>query len=144
VPVQDNISNRLVKLEKAFGRVFQEAMNWAEEDFQKEIQTVKWNWPNETFRKNGKRAETTRDIVDLGGLLRSQKRENIGDNKTIFTWTGALDDGSEEAYALEVHDGYVHKDSKERMLDRPFTDHAIQQLPDIVEKLLEREVKANG
>ena len=119
-------------------------MNWAEEDFQQEIQSVKWDWPNDTYRLNGKRAQTTRDIVDLGGLLRSQKREDIGGASTVFTWTGALPDGSEEAYALEVHDGYVHKDTKERMLSRPFTDHAIQRLPDIVEQLLEKEVNANG
>jgi hypothetical protein len=144
VPVQDNISNRLVRLERAFGRVFREAMDWAEEDFQKEIQAQKWDWPNDTYRLNGTRAQTTRDIVDLGGLMRSQKRENIGENRTIFTWTGALPDGSEEAYALEVHDGYVDKDSGERRLARPFTDHAIQELPNVIEKLLAREVKANG
>jgi len=143
VPVQDNISNRLVKLERAFGRVFQEAMTWAEEDFQKEIQAVKWGWPGITMRKSGEEAGTKRNIVDLGGLMRSQKRENIGEDRTVFVWTGADENGSEKAYALEVHDGYVSKGGN-RMPARAFTDNAIQQLPDIVEKLLEREVKANG
>ena len=144
VPIQDNISSRLVKLEGAFERVFQEAMDWAENDFQEEIKTKKWDWPNDTFRANGTRVGAPRDIVDLGGLMRSQKRENVGVTKTIFIWTGALSDGSEEAYALEVHDGYTHKYSGERMLARPFTEHAIQELPSIVGKLLAKEARSNG
>jgi hypothetical protein len=143
VPVQDNISNRLVKLEKAFGRVFQEAMNWAENDFQEEIQAVKWGWPGTTIRKSGEEAGTTRNIVDLGGLMSSQKRENFGDDRTVFVWTGADKGGAEKAYALEVHDGYVSKGGG-RMPARPFTDNAIQQLPKIVDRLITREVRANG
>jgi hypothetical protein len=143
VPVQDNISNRLVKLERAFGRVFQEAMDWAEEDFKEEITAVKWGWPGTTIRKSGEEAGTTRNIVDLGGLLLSQKRENNGSDRTTFTWTGEGEDGEEKAYALEVHDGYSSK-AGGRMPARPFTDHAIQRLPDIVNELLTKEMKANG
>jgi hypothetical protein len=143
VPVKDNISNRLVKLERAFGRVFQEAMDWAENDFREEIQAVKWGWPGATIRKSGEEAGTTRNIVDLGGLLASQKRENMGEEKTVFVWTGANEKGAEKAYALEVHDGYSSK-AGGRLPARPFTDHAIQQLPDIVDKLLTREARANG
>lgn len=119
-------------------------MDWAENDFQEEMKTTKWHWPNDTFRANGTRAQSIRDIVDLGGLMRSQKRENIGENRTVFTWTGADADGSEKAYALEVHDGYTDRDTGETKLARPFTDHAIQELPSIVEKLLAREARANG
>ena len=144
MPISDNITNRLVRLEGAFGRVFEDAMDWAEQDFQEEIQSVKWDWPGTTFRMNGKRVESPRNIVDLGGLMRSQKRENIGNDKTTFTWTGALPDGSEEAYALEVHDGYVDKISGERRLARPFTNNAIQKLPDIVSALIDKEVASNG
>jgi len=143
VPVQDNISNRLVKLEGAFGRVFNQAMNWAENDFQEEIQAMKWEWPGTTIRRNGEEAGTTRNIVDLGGLLASQKRESLGEDKTAFVWTGADEDGAEKAYALEVHDGYSSK-AGGRLPARPFTDHAIQQLPDIVDKLLTREARTNG
>jgi hypothetical protein len=143
VPVQDNISNRLVKLEGAFGRVFNQAMDWAENDFQEEIQAMKWGWPGTTIRKNGEEAGTTRNIVDLGGLLASQKRESLGEDKTAFVWTGADEDGAEKAYALEVHDGYSSK-AGGRLPARPFTDHAIQQLPDIVDKLLTREARTNG
>jgi hypothetical protein len=143
VPVQDNISNRLVKLEGAFGRVFNQAMDWAENDFQEEIQAMKWGWPGTTIRRNGEEAGTTRNIVDLGGLLASQKRESLGEDKTAFVWTGADEDGAEKAYALEVHDGYSSK-AGGRLPARPFTDHAIQQLPDIVDKLLTREARTNG
>jgi len=143
VPVQDNISNRLVKLEGAFGRVFNQAMDWAENDFQEEIQAMKWGWPGTTIRRNGEEAGTTRNIVDLGGLLASQKRESLGEDKTAFVWTGADEDGAEKAYALEVHDGYSSK-AGGRLPARPFTDHAIQQLPDIVDKLLAREARTNG
>lgn len=143
MPVQDNISNRLVKLEGAFGRVFNQAMDWAENDFQEEIQAMKWGWPGTTIRRNGEKAGTTRNIVDLGGLLASQKRESLGEDKTAFVWTGADEDGAEKAYALEVHDGYSSK-AGGRLPARPFTDHAIQQLPDIVDKLLAREARTNG
>ena len=144
VPVSDNVTNKLVRLKGAFKGIFREAMDWAENDFQEEIKTRKWDWPNDTFRANGKRVGAPRDIVDLGGLMRSQKRENIGDNKTIFTWTGADPDGSEEEYALEVHEGYTDRDTGERRLARPFTEHAIEELPSIVEQLLMKEAKANG
>ena len=143
MPVRDNVTNRLVKLSGAFGKVFQDAMDWAEEDFRQEITAVKWGWPGTTIRKSGEKAGTTRNIVDMGGLLSSQKRENNGSDRTIFTWTGADEDGAEKAYALEVHDGYSSK-AGGRMPARPFTDHAIQRLPDIVNELLTREVKANG
>lgn len=118
-------------------------MDWAEEDFRNEIQAMKWGWPNKTQRKNGSEADTTRDIVDLGGLLSSQKRENFGQEKTVFTWTGKSANGTEKSYALEVHDGYTAKGGG-KMPGRAFTDHAIQQLPDIVRALIAREIKSNG
>lgn len=42
MPVQDGIVNRLVMLEGAFGRVFEQAMDWADEDFKNEIEAIKW------------------------------------------------------------------------------------------------------
>jgi hypothetical protein len=138
VPVQDNISNRLVKLEKAFGRVFQEAMNWAENDFREEIQAVKWGWPGTTIRKSGEEARTTRNIVDIGGLRDSQRRENQTDITTDFVWTG----GGSKAYALEVHDGYTNKGGS-KMPARAFTGDTVFRLNDIVESLITDEV-TNG
>jgi hypothetical protein len=126
-----------VRLEGAFGRVFERAMDWAEEDFRKEIEAQKWNWPNNTKRDNGSEAGTVRDIVDLGGLRDSQKREDFGQEKTDFTWTGGA-----KAYALYVHDGYTTKGGR-RMPARPFTENTINELPSIVEKLLAKEVRGN-
>jgi hypothetical protein len=138
VPVQDNLTRRLVQLEGAFGRVFERAMDWAEEDFRKEIEAPKWTWPNKTMRANGSEADTVRDIVDLGGLRDSQKREDFGQERTVFVWTG----GGKE-YALYVHDGYTAKGGR-RMPARPFTDNAISEIPSIVDGLLIKEVRSNG
>ena len=143
MPISDNITNRLVRLEGAFGRVFEDAMDWAENNFQEEIQAVKWGWPGKTIRKSGEEAGTIRNIVDLGGLMASQKRENTGKDKTAFVWTGADKNGAEKAYALEVHDGYSSK-SGGRLPARPFTDNAIQQLPSVVDALIAKEVTSNG
>lgn len=74
VPVSDNVTNRLVRLEGAVGRVFIKAMDWAEEDFRREIEEMKWGWPQETKRRNKTTAGLRRDIVDLGGLRDSQKK----------------------------------------------------------------------
>jgi len=143
VSVRDDITPRVIQLRGAFGRVFEQAMDWAEEDFQKEIDAVKWDWPNTTKRANGNLAGTIRDIVDLGGLKNSQKREDTGQERTVFTWTGRDRDGGEKAYALEVHDGYTSKGGQ-RMPARSFTDHAVSELPLIVETMLAREIRSNG
>jgi hypothetical protein len=136
VPVSDNVTNRLVRLEAAVGRVFKKAMDWAEEDFRREIEEVKWKWPGATIRRNKMPAGSPRDIVDLGGLRDSQKRENVGDNVTVFTWTG----GEGRSYALEVHDGYTSKGGND-MPARPFTDETISRLNEVVGDLISREVQ---
>lgn len=135
MPVSDNVTNRLVRLEGAVGRVFKKAMDWAEEDFRREIEEMKWGWPQETKRRNKTTAGLRRDIVDLGGLRDSQKRENVGENVTIFTWTG----GEGNSYALEVHDGYTSKGGN-RMPARPFTDNTISRLREVVAGLLSEEI----
>ena len=136
MPVSDNVTNRLVRLEAAVGRVFKKAMDWAEEDFRREIEEVKWKWPGATIRRNKMPAGSPRDIVDLGGLRDSQKRENVGDNVTVFTWTG----GEGRSYALEVHDGYTSKGGND-MPARPFTDETISRLNEVVGDLISREVQ---
>lgn len=143
VSVSDGISNRLVTLQRAFGRVFESAMDWAEEDFKNEITSEKWPWPNETKRRNGQTVGAPRDIVDLGGLLRSQRREDIGQETTIFTWRGEDENGGDSAYALEVHDGYTAKGGA-KVPARPFTDNAIMKLPGVVDQFLTQEIRSNG
>ena len=136
MPVSDNVTNRLVRLEAAVGRVFKKAMDWAEEDFRREIEEAKWKWPGETKRRNKTTAGSPRDIVDLGGLRDSQRRENISEDRTDFIWTG----GEGKSYALEVHDGYTSK-SGNRVLPRPFTENTISRLGEVVSNLISREVR---
>ena len=138
MPVSDNVTNRLVRLEVAIGGIFRQAMDWAEEGFRQEIEEVKWTWPRETIRRNKTPVGSPRDIVDLGGLRNSQRRENINENETAFVWTG----GEGKAYALEVHDGYTSK-AGNRMPARAFTEDTISRLDQVIGGLTSREVR-NG
>jgi hypothetical protein len=138
VPVSDNVTNKLIHLEGALGGIFTKAMDWAEDDFRREIEAEKWGWPRETKRRSGPTVGSPRDIVDLGGLRNSQKRENISEDHTAFVWTG----GEGKAYALEVHDGYSSK-AGNRMPARPFTEETIAKLDEVIGGLVSREVK-NG
>ena len=136
--VSDNVTNRLVRLEGAIGGVFRQAMDWAEEDFRREIEDKKWDWPRETKRRNKTTAGSPRDIVDLGGLRDSQRRDNINDDRTAFVWTG----GEGKTYALEVHDGYSSK-ANNRVPPRAFTEDTISRLDEVIGSLISREVR-NG
>lgn len=138
MPVSDNVTNKLIHLEGALGGIFAKAMDWAEDDFRQEIEAEKWDWPRETKRRSGPTVGSPRDIVDLGGLRNSQKRENTGEGHTAFVWTG----GEGKAYALEVHDGYSSK-AGNRMPARPFTEETIAKLDEVISDLVSREVK-NG
>ena len=136
MPVSDNVTNRLVRLEGAIDKVFRQAMDWAEEDFRREIEEIKWNWPRETKRRNKSTAGSPRNIVDLGGLKDSQRRENMSEDRTVFTWTGS----EGKSYALEVHDGYTSKGGN-RVPPRAFTENTISRLDEVVSNLISREVK---
>ena len=138
VPVSDNVTNRLVRLEGAIGGVFRQAMDWAEEDFRREIEETKWDWPRETIRRNKTPVGSPRDIVDLGGLRDSQQREYMSDERTAFVWAG----GEGKAYALEVHDGYSSK-AGNRVPPRAFTEGTISRLDEVIGGLISREVR-NG
>ena len=138
MPVSDNVTNRLIHLEGALGGIFAKAMDWAEDDFRQEIEAEKWDWPRETKRRSGPTVGSPRDIVDLGGLRNSQKREGMSENHIAFVWTG----GEGKAYALEVHDGYSSK-AGNRMPARAFTEETIAKLDEVIGGLVSREVK-NG
>ena len=138
MPVSDNVTNRLIHLEGAFGGIFTKAMDWAENDFRQAIEATKWNWPRETKRRSGPTVGSPRDIVDLGGLRNSQIREGMGEDRTAFVWTG----GEGKAYALEVHDGYSSK-AGNRVPPRPFTEETIFNLDKVIGGLVSQEVK-NG
>ena len=70
-----------------------------------EIQTVQFDWPRQTRRRNGTVVGSPRNIVDLGGLLRSQRREYPSATQLVFTWDAKSDKGF--MYAGLILTGYV-------------------------------------
>lgn len=85
------------------------------EQFQTEIKTSQFKWPNQTRRKNGQLAGSPRDIVDLGNFLRSQTPGKVTGNQKngyalSFTWTAP--------YALAIYRGYYdNKFQKQKARD---------------------------
>lgn len=70
-----------------------------------EIKTIQFSWPNETRRRNGSIAGTTRDIVDTGRFLRSQRRDYPDATTLRFTWDAKSDKGY--MYAGIILTGYT-------------------------------------
>lgn len=70
-----------------------------------EIQTQQFSWPRSTKRRNGATVTSPRDIVDLGGLLRSQRRDRPSATELRFTWDAKSKGGF--AYALLILTGYT-------------------------------------
>lgn len=70
-------------------------------DFKEEIKAVQYTWPRQTKRKNGTTVSSPRDIVDLGGFLRSQQRERPSITELRFKWTAP--------YAPLIFNGYTSK-----------------------------------
>ena len=89
------------------------------DEFQAQIEQVKWTWPNKTKRKNGATVESPRDIVDLGNLRSSQTRENIGPLQVEWTW--------KTDYSAIVHNGPKLVDGQ-RYRHRPWTEHAEKEV----------------
>lgn len=70
-----------------------------------EIQSPQFSWPRQTKRKNNSTVSTPRDIVDLGGFLRSQRRSFDGRTTITFTWDAKSKSGF--AYAPLILTGYT-------------------------------------
>ena len=53
-----------------------------------EIKAIKYVWPpgRVTRRRNGQTVTSPRDIVDLGGFLRSQERSRPSATELLFRW----------------------------------------------------------
>ena len=56
------------------------------DQLKEEIKTPQFSWPRQTKRKNGQTVSSPRDIVDLGGLLRSQQRDRPSATQLRFNW----------------------------------------------------------
>lgn len=69
------------------------------DQLKEEIQTPQFEWPRSTKRRNGQTVDSPRDIVDLGGLLRSQRRDRPSATQLRFTWNAP--------YAGLILKGYV-------------------------------------
>ena len=98
-------------------------------EFIKQISEKKWDWPNKTIRKNGQTVTAPRDIVDLGNLRASQRRETI--SATAVEWTWHVD------YSAVVHDGPKLKDGAQYK-HRPWTKEAekeVKPLKDFADRL---------
>lgn len=103
----------------ALVEAFQEANDKFEEQAQQEITSVKWNWPNETLRRNKQMAGTKRDIVDLGQIRDSYTRSKNRDG-TEFTHSWTSD------HAMANHEGAKFRDGRETPA-RPWTEEPVKK-----------------
>ena len=126
--------NQLPELfNKALQQGLEEVIPELDTQFTKEIQSVKWGWPNITKRKNGREANYVRDIVDTGDLMRSQV--NNRNNKYSVTWSWLT------KYSAVVHNGAKLKNGGV-LPDRPWTQTAVKIIDpyEIISDTLRREL----
>ena len=89
---------RVPAIMTAYGKVL-------DQQLKEEIKTVQFSWPRETKRKNRSVVGSPRDIVDLGGFLRSQRRDRPDATTLRFTWDAKSDRGF--PYAPLILTGYT-------------------------------------
>jgi hypothetical protein len=66
--------------------------------FKEELEREQFSWPRETRRRNGSVVGSPRNIVDLGGLRRSQERKRSSATELTYRWNAP--------YAALVLTGY--------------------------------------
>ena len=76
-----------------------------DQQLKEQIQTVQFPWPRPTKRRNNSTVTSPRDIVDLGGFLRSQRRDRPSATQLRFTWDSRSDKGF--PYAPLILTGYT-------------------------------------
>lgn len=76
-----------------------------DQQLKEEIKTAQFSWPRQTKRRNGATVSSPRDIVDLGGFLRSQRRDRPSATQLRFTWDAKSKGGF--AYAPLILTGYT-------------------------------------
>jgi hypothetical protein len=67
--------------------------------FKEDIKQAQFPWPRATKRKNQTTVTSPRDIVDLGGFLRSQRRDRPSATQLRFIWSAP--------YAPLILNGYT-------------------------------------
>lgn len=95
-------------------------------ELKEQIKAVKWSWPNQTRRRNGSTAGTTRDIVDTGKFLRSQRRDYPDATTLRFIWDAKSDRGF--MYAGIILTGYTTSTGK-AMPPRNWIKPALDKFP---------------
>lgn len=111
-------------------RTYERAMDWADADFDQQMNLVQWDWKGSdgiTRRKNGEIAREPRDIVDMGTLLQSKQRKQSGRNVVDFEWTADHAEG--------VHDGYKTKSGALNPA-RPWTDPTLADIDEVIDGIL--------
>jgi hypothetical protein len=94
----DQLKLRVPQIMTAYGGVL-------DKQLKDEIKTAQFSWPRQTKRRNGTTATTPRDIVDLGGFLRSQRRDRPSATQLRFTWDAKSKSGF--PYAPLILTGYT-------------------------------------
>jgi hypothetical protein len=111
-------------------RTFERAMDWADVDFDQQMNLVQWDWKGAdgtTRRKNGEVASEPRDIVDMGKLLQSKQRKQSGRNVVDFEWTADHAEG--------VHDGYKTKSGTLNPA-RAWTEPTLADIDEVIDGIL--------
>jgi hypothetical protein len=111
-------------------RTYERAMDWADADFDQQMNLVQWDWKGSdgtTRRKNGEIAREPRDIVDMGKLLQSKQRKQSGRNVVDFEWTADHAEG--------VHNGYKTKSGALNPA-RPWTDPTLADIDEVIDGIL--------
>ena len=128
VRVQEFEGNELRQLRGINQRTFERAMDWADQDFDQQLASEKWEWnSNQTRRKNGQIVGSPRDIVDTGDLLQSKQRRQISRSITEFVW--------EDDVAELVHDGGRTKNGGAYPA-RPWTEPTLDEIDNVIETVL--------
>ena len=109
----------LREFRKAVPVALDEVADKLNDEFQAQIEEVKWAWPNKTKRKKGPPVTSPRNIVDVGTLRDSQTRENVGPLTVEWTW--------KTDYSAVVHNGPRLVDGQ-RYKHRPWTEHAEKEV----------------
>jgi hypothetical protein len=128
--VQEFEGNELRQLRGINQRTFERVMDWADQDFDQQMASSKWQWnENKTRRKNGQIVGSPRDIVDTGDLLQSKQRRQIGKSVTEFIW--------EDEVAELVHDGGTMKNGGAYPA-RPWTEPTLEDIEQVIDTVLRR------
>lgn len=133
-----DFADRALRVPGIFAKGLADKFN---DQFQRELSAVQWDWPRKTTRVNGSVVTSPRDIVDTGSLKRSQSVEKVKESAVeteyLWTWTG----DAQDPYAEYVHNGVQLKNGTS-LPGRPWTATAERVIkPDkIFEDILKGEI----